>query len=76
MILLLDIIMDIFHHLGLLKSASDLDRLVSSHRPLSLWSTRLSPPPAAHSWDRVGGLREAKRAMVEAVIWPGKVRYR
>ncbi len=60
------------------KTVDDLNSCLSECKPLALWNARLEKTGGGDAskkkgWDDVGGLEAVKKALVETVLWPGKV---
>ena len=61
-----------FLTLGEIRSSDDVRSVLADFTPLSLWGASLHPA-GKRGWSDVGGLRTVKEALVESLLWPGKV---
>ena len=64
-----------FITLGEIRSSDDVRSVLADFTPLSLWGASLHPA-GKRGWSDVGGLRTVKEALVESLLWPGKVFFR
>ena len=64
---------------GILRNPDKLESILSSHRPLSLWSAKMedkggegSKDVRGRTWADVGGLDQVRRIFEETILWPAK----